>query len=649
MDRSAIAGLVALVLAAPASAQLAPPMVRSSRPIGAGPGETIALEVRGSDFRDGASLRFDDPRVQVGGVELAKGEGLRTLRGRVAIPAEVGPGPLRFRVVGQDGVSNPGQVWIGRPIATVAEVEPNNRLGRPQVVAGPVAIEGMIAPGDDVDVFGVEMKAGETLAAEVVAGRAGSRLDAYLTILSPDGRELAANDDLFGRDAAAWATVPADGRYLVAIQDAEGRHRDGGIEPKMTRPYRLEVGRLTLVTGAFPAGARRGQGATLRLLGANLPDGGSARFDPPMHAPLGDHAFAVAGPLGPSNALTMRVGDLDEVVEVEPNGMAAEAPVVLVPSSINGSLGKAEDVDIFRLKTEPGREGDYAITAFAARVGSPADPVLAALDAKGDPQAEDDDKLGRDARIERRVDSGEGLLVSIRDYYGRGGARFAYRIEAEPIGRGVTVAAELGHRTLPRGGAFLVPVVIERRGFDGPVTLLAEGLPDGVASMPVAIAPGDSTGWLAFAATIDAPLGAFSPKLVAREATPTFRFRGVGFSHYTGQITHHIGPDIDAERNLVIADLTSARMVQSFYQVSGIGPTFAGRNGGGDPYFTDGEVTIAVLTQGGARNPQPPLELANPPGITLKDAIWTAAEKALRQLPQTKDGRTDDETKNETR
>ncbi len=30
--------------------------------------------------------------------------------------------------------------------------------------------------------------------------------------------------------------------------------------------------------------------------------------------------------------------------------------------------------------------------------------------------------------------------------------------------------------------------------------------------------------------------------------------RGVGFSRYTGQVTHHIGPDIDAERDLLMRD-----------------------------------------------------------------------------------------------
>jgi hypothetical protein len=71
--------------------------------------------------------------------------------------------------------------------------------------------------------------------------------------------------------------------------------------------------------------------------------------------------------------------------------------------------------------------------------------------------------------------------------------------------------------------------------------------------------------------------------------------RGVGLSHDTGAITHHIGPDIDAERNFLIADLSAAGMLISTSEITGIGATQAGRNGGGDPYFTDGMAVIGVL------------------------------------------------------
>src|SRR6201995_1377273 len=75
--------------------------------------------------------------------------------------------------------------------------------------------------------------------------------------------------------------------------------------------------------------------------------------------------------------------------------------------------------------------------------------------------------------------------------------------------------------------------------------------------------------------------------------------RGVGLSRYTGQITHHIGPNIDAERDLLMRDLSQAGMIEALFQISGIGPTLFGRNGGGDPYYTDGEIDVGVLVANG--------------------------------------------------
>ena len=40
-----------------------------------------------------------------------------------------------------------------------------------------------------------------------------------------------------------------------------------------------------------------------------------------------------------------------------------------------------------------------------------------------------------------------------------------------------------------------------------------------------------------------------------------------------------------------------AGMLASHYDVPGVGATTTGRNGGGDPYFTDGMATIGVLRQ----------------------------------------------------
>ena len=78
--------------------------------------------------------------------------------------------------------------------------------------------------------------------------------------------------------------------------------------------------------------------------------------------------------------------------------------------------------------------------------------------------------------------------------------------------------------------------------------------------------------------------------------------KGVGVSEYTGAVTHHIDADVDAERKFLATDLEAAGMVQAKYQVTGVGPTVAGRNGGGDLYYTDGEVWILRLVEACARS-----------------------------------------------
>ena len=105
--------------------------------------------------------------------------------------------------------------------------------------------------------------------------------------------------------------------------------------------------------------------------------------------------------------------------------------------------------------------------------------------------------------------------------------------------------------------------------------------------------------------------------------------RGVGVSHDTGQITHHIAPDVDAERDLLIADLTSAGMLTETYQVTGVGATLNGRNGGGDRYFTDGEITIGVVSVDDAVQHAPPRQLPSPAAVELKNSLWRQAKGLL--------------------
>jgi len=70
---------------------------------------------------------------------------------------------------------------------------------------------------------------------------------------------------------------------------------------------------------------------------------------------------------------------------------------------------------------------------------------------------------------------------------------------------------------------------------------------------------------------------------------------GVGLSHTTGQVTHHIAPDIDAERDRLLAGLQQAVAVQTVQWIDDFHTELEGRNGGGDPWHTDGRLAVVLL------------------------------------------------------
>jgi hypothetical protein len=104
---------------------------------------------------------------------------------------------------------------------------------------------------------------------------------------------------------------------------------------------------------------------------------------------------------------------------------------------------------------------------------------------------------------------------------------------------------------------------------------------------------------------------------------------GVGLSHYTGQVTHRIAPQIDQEREFLLGDLKTAGMVRSQYSVSGVGPTLTGRNGEGNPYQTDGDIWIAELVAKGQQRSEPPEILDPPLLVAVKNSVWNALAAAL--------------------
>ena len=69
----------------------------------------------------------------------------------------------------------------------------------------------------------------------------------------------------------------------------------------------------------------------------------------------------------------------------------------------------------------------------------------------------------------------------------------------------------------------------------------------------------------------------------------------VELSRATGGVTHKIGPEIDRERNKLVNDTARAGVLDGYYWVDPFHKDRQGRNGGGDPYFTDGRLAVGVI------------------------------------------------------
>ena len=86
---------------------------------------------------------------------------------------------------------------------------------------------------------------------------------------------------------------------------------------------------------------------------------------------------------------------------------------------------------------------------------------------------------------------------------------------------------------------------------------------------------------------------------------------GVELSRTTGQVTHHISPNVDAERDLLVADITKAIPAQVRW-LDGFQTELQGRNGGGDPWRTDGRLAIVILRLTQAITTQTPKSTEQP-------------------------------------
>lgn len=70
----------------------------------------------------------------------------------------------------------------------------------------------------------------------------------------------------------------------------------------------------------------------------------------------------------------------------------------------------------------------------------------------------------------------------------------------------------------------------------------------------------------------------------------------VGLSYTTGQITHHIDGDVDAERDRLFQQLSQTGELNRIESIRNFHEVRTGKNGGGDKWFTDGTLKVGTIS-----------------------------------------------------
>jgi len=477
------------------SVGLPAPRLLTTMPMGGTVGTQVEVTITGENLDDADELSFSDPRVTA--TRKLDAAGLPVPNQYVvAIPVDCPVGLYEARVRTRLGVSSSRVFSVGT-LPEVLQKAGNTSLATAMEL--PLnSLCNAVMSGRSADFYVFEGRQGQRVLVDCASRGIDSKLEAVLVIADAAGRDLVVER----RSGVLDYIVPVDGKYIVKVHELTYQ---GG--PAFF--YRLALREL-----AADAIAVR-QPATRKV---------SAFSWPPVGLP-----------------------ELAALAEVEPNNSRTQSQKITLPCDIAGSFALAADVDMFEFEAKQGEV--WWVEVASERLGLSTDPSILVQHAAGTGGAEQLTDVAELTDIPSPVkvssngyaydgppyDAGspdiigkveikaDGLhRLQITDLFGgtRTDPRNIYRLVIRKAAPDFAVVAWAQHMELRNGdrnalskpialrggGTMALEVVVVRRdGFDGPIELVMEGLPEGVTAKSLKIAAGQTRGLVLVTARQDAP------------------------------------------------------------------------------------------------------------------------------------------------
>jgi len=543
--------LLALALAGHAGAQrlLGQPNLLALFPPGAPAGETTEVVITAQSELEGADrLLFSHPGIKAKQKMRAPDKFYPEPRPventfELQIAADVPPAVYEVRAAGPFGVSNARRFRV-ESVPTAREGEQNTTAENASDLPVGTAVYGQCEPGQ-YDYFRLQADGGKSLVIECMAERLDAGGDLSLAVLGEDGEELTRSLDAIGRDPLIYFTPPADGEYLVRVNELTY-----GTDPNAANaPYRLFVSRAPRVEFIDPPFAERGKTSQFTLYGWNLGSGAApvtvdgapmeklsvsiaAPSEPQMSGDmllrpaswsLDTFTFRHKTSAGASNPVRLALADRPLTREADGNDEPESAEEIEIPCELVGLFDRPGDLDWYAFQAK--KDQRLWIEVDSQRLGLMTDPLLVVQQVieKDDGEitvrelATEDDKPAPETRMLARLTSGDPswmltapedgrYRVLVRDQFGssQGGPQQFYRLRIAPPQPDFRLLAFPGiahpenHRQVPRptscvvrpGGAEEILVVaLRREGFDGAIEVSIPDVPDGFQVQPVILGP----------------------------------------------------------------------------------------------------------------------------------------------------------------
>jgi hypothetical protein len=403
----------------------------------------------------------------------------------VEITADAPVGPHIIRAYNERGSSGP-RFLIVTSDPQLAEAEPNDDFKKPQFVEHlPASLNGRLEKSGDVDSFGVELAAGQTLVASVEAFTLASPVDAVLRVVDARGVQVAFNHDGSSLDPFLAWTAKSAGSYVVQVfgfaYPAESEVKFTGNNKCV---YRLHLSRGPWLRHTLPLGVQRGTRTSLRLAGWNMGPQGEVTHDGSTLPANVTHATLRLP--GFDNSLLLPIGDGPELIEQEPNDAAAETHRLEVPFAITGCIEKTGDEDQFSFAAA--KDEKFLIEVQSASLGFPLDAWLKVENSEGKELAKSDDSAGADPRLEWTATEDGAFVAAIGNVLHRGGADYFYRLNVGRAVPSVKVNTSETAFTIAPGKTNELKFTVKRlHGFKAKLTVSAKSLPKGLTAEPAEV------------------------------------------------------------------------------------------------------------------------------------------------------------------